>query len=492
MPSATPRWLRVAENLIRDANTYPGRDVTNYISLDSLHALRGMVPLSLLMERLWRDNCPECSEFDLLSPGVRMVSDLGYVGGVAELPVSYARDVMRFDPRDPWTSTLMLATRLRDIAESRARQYSDMWTRFNCREWTDQEKTALLPAALGYGSDDFEQVVGKILALRNSVGWRAISQSAISFRGTVSGAPVSIPNLLCLDGAVPPNTGVPGCHAVLRMAAAAEQYFGVSNDLGFWRAIFLEERVVAPFRALESSRKDVMNRLWTEFLRSGLAAFLMGREGGAEVFASLWLFGLVWTVDVFAWMRGIVENYNSLEPDVRDRLQLAPEDITMLRGHMAAIDGIAGGATFNGEQPTWSACPYDCQSRIMGPDECMQSDVAACSCSPGTLGANTWTQPDWVGPDSWNPGAVPIAQLRLTAIPWSQDTDRWAGALFQTPPQVEPPRPRPQPTPTPTPTPSGTKPPTVVAKGVHPIVPLLIGAAVPVVGFLIVRNAGKQ
>lgn len=454
--SATPRWLHVANNIIEEANKSPWREPANYISLDSINGIRGRVPMALLMERVWIDNCPQCQDFNRLSPAFREpVAGLGYVGGIANIPVNYARD-QRLDPRDPWTSLYMLATRLRDIAEGRARQYSDMWDQINCAE---TESVVLAMGATSWPG--WSSAISDLVNKYSDVGWRAISQGTVEDRGT-TGGPVQMPNKVCIDG-VPANVGEPGMHILPYYEAGPRNFYGVYNDLGFWKAVLLEERVTTPFSTDEQrSRVGIMDRLWTEFLRGGLWGFLLDRggNGGVLVAGMLWYHGLVWTISPFAWMQDVILHYNEYPSEVRDRLQLSPSDISMLRGHLDAVNRIVQGAELTRKDPTWA-----------GPD-----------------GANLWTQPEWVGHESTNPAQISLAVLRPSTVGWSTETDRWAGGLFQVPGQVEPPRQRPaerQPQP--------TKPPTSTASKVHPAIPFLIGASVPLLGYLVVggRGSGK-
>lgn len=449
--SNTPRWLRVAEDIVRQSNAWTGRPPEAYVSLDSLNAVRGHVPLSLLMERIWRDNCPLCTEFDRLSPEFRQpVAGAGYVGGVAMLPVDYARE-QGLDPRDAWTSVYMLATRLRDVAETRARQYSSLWEEANCQP---VRIDAMTRGVGEYAEGEVDRMVEAIFYTHGDVGWRAISQGTITDRYTHSEPGIAgreIPAKVCFDGGVPCDVGVPGCHALARYNASFDNYYGVFNDLGFWKAVLLEERVVSPFRGAEASRKAIMDRLWDEFLRGGLAAFLSDREGGTEVAALLWYYGLVFTVSAFAWMQDVVLRYNQYAPDVRERLGLSPTDISTLRGDLAAVNEIAGGAEFSDERPTW-----------------------------GLGGAYTWAQPDWVGKDAWNPADVSVELLRTSTIGWSAETDRWAGGLYQTPPVVEPPRPRPRP---------GVEP---VARVRGAAVPVVLGVMIPLIGYGVLQGVSGK
>ena len=446
--ASTPRWLRVAEDIVQLSNTWTGRSPGAYISLDSLNAVRGHVPLSLLMERIWRDNCPLCTEFDRLSPEFRQpVTGSGYIGGVAMLPVDYARE-QGLDPRDAWTSVYMLAVRLRDIAEARVRQYSGLWEDANCR---DIRIDAMTRGVAEYAENDVDRMVPGIFYTHGNVGWRAISQGTVTDREIDSERGEPFPSKVCFDGGVPADVGVPGYHALARYNASSDNYYGVYNDLGFWKAVLLEERVTTPFRGVEDSRKALMDRLWDEFLRGGLAAFLTDREGGEEVAALLWYYGLVFTVSAFAWMQDVVLRYNEYVPDVRARLGFSPADISMLRGHLTAVNEIAGGTEFTAEQPTW-----------------------------GLGGAYTWQQPDWVGKDSFNPAAVSVELLRASTAGWSAETDRWAGGLYQTPPVVGPPRPRPRP---------GVEP---VARTRSAVVPVMLGVGIPLLGYAVLQGAGGK
>lgn len=459
--AGTPHWLWVADQIVSWSNRWAGRDAAHRISLDTLNAGRWRVPLPLVMERIWRFNCPRCldptaqeGEPQLSPMARRQLAGGGYIGGVAMLPLSYAEQE-GVDPRDAWSSCFLLMTRLQGIGEHRARQYSDLWGAGGC---TGLGETGM--AVLSYANAGFGDILGELLREHASIGWRALSQGAVQER-RVTGPDVmpDVPHEVCVQGVLSSVSA--------RFDPSPENYRGVCNDLGFWKAVLLEERFVLPAVAgVTDARGATMDRLWTEYLRGGFPGYMGQRPGSGAAAAALWYYGLVFTTSIYGWMADVAARYNDLEAAVRARLQLSASDVDGLRAAVGDVEEIVARAEFSGEKPSWAAC----------------WDVGGCT---GRVDSWVWEQPEWVGRDSWNPAQVPRAALRAaTTIGWTRAVAAWAGELYQEPPVIEPPRPRPEED-------EEEEPPTAAKRQVHPAIPFAVGAAIPLFGYLIIREAGK-
>jgi hypothetical protein len=363
---------QVVEAILTHTNTT--REATNRVESSWVDAVRGPVPLPLIVERIRTYN-----------PNFAVCIRDGDWGGLTRVPVSasmtYATD-NGADPTDPWSAFVMLVHRLRRIAEARVADYATLWDSVTgSTEATEQLRYLWMQTGLRYGNAPNVDLVEGAL----DEGYFAVSQGDVVRAGFVD-----------------PITG-PGTFGSLfgdvRVNQPWEWPEALYNLRDFWILVLAEEQ-------LSPSLANTMWDIATYRNLGGLTAYYTREDGTpSPAAASLAYDGILWAQSPIAVVASVLDSYSSLASDLRQKIGLtAGEAETMLHTLRTAAISVGKIGTYRS-----------------------QVDF-----NVGTSN-RSWNQTDWIPGLVHNDGERPYSAAIPTLLPWTEQTRWWAGMLHDSP-----------------------------------------------------------
>lgn len=412
-------WQDVLDALISKSNE--NRAISSQVTRSSFEAARGNVPPEVLMEYI-RQRTTHVDGQATWSLCARWGVGLDAVGGVAlvRLEAAYEMDA---DPTDPWSTMLMLLLHLRRIAATRLAAYGDMWSSALV---PNRPSSTIADAVRGFEPWYQTNPAWQMTADARSAGFNAVVQVP-SWKYYV------LPDhLIAHEGHHPPDW--PDI---------------LMTDYDFWGMVLVEMEVGS----------TIASKLWRGLLADGNKDLVGYYSAAPPALASLLHDGIVWTAPLLSAALALVSTYPSLPGGLRTAMNLTGAELQQLDDAVT----MAG--------KTLSRIPAYGRLTTVGPF------------SSGDEDRLSWGQErmvDWA--TVHNDTAVPVENLYGTIVPFDASVRRWAGMVGASP--LPPPEPSPD-TPDPSPTPF----PPVGNTGSFPtprkasIIPVLIGAAVPILAF---------